>query len=62
MKFFDGGVWRVDFVDGGGEMLDLSSGCGIGEGNSYEKMTVRYRYKNGLTVKVFIFKTINEQI
>lgn len=23
LKFFDGGIWRVDFVDGGGESLEL---------------------------------------
>lgn len=41
LKFFDGWVWVVDFCGGGAEMLDFSRDLGNGEGECYEKMTVR---------------------
>lgn len=40
----------MDFVGGGAGRLDFSRVCGIGEGEGYEKITVRRRDKNSLIV------------
>lgn len=37
LKFFDGWVWVVDFVDGGSGKLDFTGDLGSGEGERYEK-------------------------
>jgi hypothetical protein len=49
-------VWIVGVLGVVARRLDFSRGLGIGEGERYEKMTVRGHDKNSLIAKVFIFK------
>lgn len=51
----------MNFSGGGAGRLDLSRDFGSGEGERYEKITVRRRNKNSLIVKVMLYINSNNK-